>query len=95
MDGLPDGLYRYTILQISDLHAGAGIPRHYIDQVVQKALNQPMDIIVLTGDIAEGNFSKYQHRVEPISQLKVSHESIKYLTFWPQLHNNSFQIGMF
>lgn len=47
MDGLPDGLHRYTILLISDLHAGAGIPHHYVDQVVQKALNQPMNITCL------------------------------------------------
>lgn len=67
--GLPDGLSHYTILQISDLHAGAGIPRHYVEQVVHQALKQPVDCIVLTGDIADGDFSKYQHRVEPISRL--------------------------
>ena len=69
VDGLPDGLNHYTILQISDLHAGAGIPRQYVEQVVEKTLNQPVDCIVLTGDIADGDFRKYQHRVEPISRL--------------------------
>ncbi|RYE14431.1 MAG: metallophosphoesterase [Sphingobacteriaceae bacterium] len=69
INGLPAALVNYTILQISDLHAGAGINRVYVENVVQKAIVQKVDIIVLTGDIADGSFEKYKDRVEPLSSI--------------------------
>jgi predicted MPP superfamily phosphohydrolase len=67
--GLPHALENYTILQISDLHAGAGINAKYVNEVVQKAMYTKADVIVLTGDIADGSFEKYQHSLNSLSQL--------------------------
>jgi hypothetical protein len=59
----------YTILQISDLHAGPAIDRDYVENVLGKVRNIKVDIIALTGDIADGKFSKYHDRVAPIAEL--------------------------
>ncbi|MBD8080813.1 metallophosphoesterase [Chryseobacterium caseinilyticum] len=66
---LPDELHNFSILQISDLHAGAGIDKQYVDRVVEKALNLNADIVVLTGDIADGSFEKYQHNLQSLSRI--------------------------
>jgi predicted MPP superfamily phosphohydrolase len=59
----------YTILQISDLHAGPAIDRAYVENVLKKVKGIKVDIIALTGDIADGKFSKYHDRVAPIAEL--------------------------
>jgi predicted MPP superfamily phosphohydrolase len=59
----------YTILQISDLHAGPAIDRVYVKNVLRKVNDLKVDIIALTGDIADGKFSKYHDRVAPIAEL--------------------------
>jgi predicted MPP superfamily phosphohydrolase len=59
----------YIILQISDLHAGPAIDRGYVENVLGKIKNIKVDVIALTGDIADGKFSKYQERAAPIAVL--------------------------
>ena len=66
---LPAALENFTILQISDLHAGAGINRAYVEKVTRQALDLKADVIVLTGDIADGDFEKYKSHVEPLARL--------------------------
>jgi hypothetical protein len=66
---LSEALEGYTILQISDLHAGPAIDRNYIENVLLKVKDLEVDLIALTGDIADGIFSKYQDRVAPIAKL--------------------------
>lgn len=66
---LPKDLEGYSIIQISDLHAGAGIDRKYVENVVEKINNLEADVVVMTGDIADGNFEKYKDNVEPLSKL--------------------------
>ena len=66
---LPSELHNFSVLQISDLHAGAGIDEQYVENVVTKSLNLKADLIVLTGDIADGNFEKYQHNLKSLSKL--------------------------
>lgn len=66
---LPEELHGYTIAHISDLHAGPTINIKYVQNVVEQVLNLKADVVVLTGDIADGSFSKYSDRVEPLSLL--------------------------
>ncbi|CAM4432350.1 hypothetical protein SAMN06265348_12712 [Pedobacter westerhofensis] len=66
---LAPSLEGYTILQISDLHAGPAIDRSYVENVLKKVGDIKVDVIALTGDIADGNFSKYHDRVAPIAEL--------------------------
>ena len=66
---LPEELSGYTIAHISDLHAGPTINVKYVANVVDKVLSLNADVVVLTGDIADGSFNKYHDRVEPLSLL--------------------------
>ncbi|MBD8488504.1 metallophosphoesterase [Echinicola sp. CAU 1574] len=66
---LPSSLENYKILQLSDLHTGPGINAAYVDNVIDMALRQEADIVVLTGDIADGNFEKYKDSLKPLSKL--------------------------
>ena len=76
---LPVALENYTILQISDLHAGAGISRAYVEKVVRQAIGLKADVIVLTGDIADGNFEMFRDHVEPLARL-TAHAPVLYIT---------------
>lgn len=66
---LPDELHGYTIAHISDLHAGPTINVEYVQNVVEQVLDLNADVVVLTGDIADGSFKKYFDRVEPLALL--------------------------
>ena len=66
---LASSLDGYTILQISDLHAGPAIDRSYVENVLEKVKEIQVDVIALTGDIGDGDFSKYHDRVAPIAEL--------------------------
>ena len=69
MKDLPVALQNYSILQITDLHAGAGIDREYVQHVVDVARGTKVDLIALTGDIADGDFSKFKDCLEPLQEL--------------------------
>ncbi|RYZ77884.1 MAG: metallophosphoesterase [Proteobacteria bacterium] len=66
---LPTDLEGYRIVQISDLHAGPGIGRNYVQNVVDQVLTLKADLVVLTGDIGDGTFEKYKDRTEPLPAL--------------------------
>ncbi|MCF0057181.1 metallophosphoesterase [Dyadobacter sp. CY356] len=76
---LPLALEKFTILQISDLHAGAGINRAYVENVVGQVISFVPDVIVLTGDIADGEHKKYKNHVQPLSRL-TGHAPVLYIT---------------
>ena len=69
INNLPSSLENYKIVQISDLHTGPGIDAAYVNTSVEMALNQKADLIVLTGDIADGSFERYQSHLAPLSKL--------------------------
>ncbi len=76
--GLPVDLEGFRIVQISDLHAGAGISQAYVKNVVEMALPLKPDVFALTGDIADGSFEKYQTRLEPLTLL-IKHAPVLYI----------------
>jgi len=69
IEKLAPSLEGFVILQISDLHAGPAIDRAYVENVLRKVKDIKVDVIALTGDIADGKFSKYHDRVAPIAAL--------------------------
>lgn len=56
---LPASLEGFRIAQITDLHIGLTIRKNYVEKVVEKTLAAATDLIVLTGDIADGDINKY------------------------------------
>lgn len=58
------------IVQISDLHVGPTIHKNYVEHVVRKSNELHADLVVLTGDIVDGNLKDLQEHVEPLRNLK-------------------------
>ncbi|MFL9835579.1 metallophosphoesterase [Chryseobacterium terrae] len=79
VENSPSELDNFTILQISDLHAGAGIDEKYVENVINQSLKTNADIVVLTGDIADGSFEKYEKNLKSLSRL-VDRFSVYYVT---------------
>ncbi len=88
--GLEPDLENYTIVQVSDLHAGPGIGKQFVDRVVEKVMSLKTDIIVLTGDIADGKFDRFKDRVESLSKLS-SHCPTLYITGNHEYYKDSHQ----
>ncbi len=60
----------FTIAQISDLHVGSTIQRDYVERTVGLIEKIAPDLIVFTGDFADGYVGDLQHHTEPLGQLQ-------------------------
>ena len=67
---LPSGFPGIKIVQISDLHVGALITRTEVEFVVDEVLKQKPDVIVVTGDLADGTVELLRNSLAPLSRLK-------------------------
>lgn len=65
------------VVQISDLHVGPIIQTEYVEKVVEQILNLQPDIIVATGDIADGDATKLWIHLEPFRKIQ---QPILYVT---------------
>lgn len=92
---LPKELENFTIAQISDLHAGPGIGLEYVENVVNQVLGLNPDIVVLTGDIADGDFEKYHNRVAPLSRLSEKNQALYVTGNHEFIHDSTKWIGHF
>ena len=75
VNDLNENLSGFKIAQISDLHVGATIRKRYVEKVVTKINNLKSDIVVLTGDIGDGNVREYREDIAPIGNLKSTYGS--------------------
>ncbi len=65
-------LTELKIVQISDLHVGPLIRHDYVAKVVQKVNELTPDIVVLTGDVADGDASVLTAQLQPLTKIKAS-----------------------
>lgn len=65
----PPALQAMKIVQISDLHIGIMIRRNYVEKVVQKVNALKPDLIVLTGDVADGTPDDLVDQLQPLTKL--------------------------
>lgn len=63
----------FKIVQLTDLHLSNLLDEKWIDEVVQKTNEQQPDLIVITGDLADGNASKHHETLKPLSKLKAKY----------------------
>ena len=70
VDGLPDALEGFRIVQISDLHAGLTIARPFVETVVEMVNELDADIVAFTGDMADGKVADLHQDVEPLSGIR-------------------------
>ena len=70
---LPRALDGFTIVQLSDLHAGMTIDRGFVQRVVDHANRLSPDLIALTGDLVDGKVPDLRDDVAPLAQLRARH----------------------
>lgn len=75
VSGLACGNPRATlkIAQITDLHVGPTIRKKFVDSVVKLANEAEPDLIVLTGDLADGMVGELLSETAPLAGLKAKH----------------------
>jgi predicted MPP superfamily phosphohydrolase len=70
---LPAGLNGFTIAHLSDLHLDLVHGRRWLADVVRKTNALEPDLIVITGDLAEGSVSQFRNEVKPLEELAAPH----------------------
>ncbi len=69
VENLSNHLDGFSIVQITDIHAGSTIRLPYIQRVVNITKHLHGDIIVFTGDIADVRISNLKNDVKPFAEL--------------------------
>ena len=69
LQGLDDSFDGYRIVQLTDLHIGQLLKRPWLEAVVEKVNRLDADLIVLTGDMIEGDVRKLANEVVPYAWL--------------------------
>ena len=67
---LPNGLKNFKIAHITDLHVGSQIKAEMVNSVVEKINAINPDIVVFTGDAADGSVENYGKEMEPLKGIK-------------------------
>lgn len=72
---LPNDLEGFRILQITDIHVSPTIKRNYVRAIVDQVSNQNPDVIVFTGDLADGSVPILRDDVAPLKDLSAPYGS--------------------
>ena len=76
----PETIKNFKIAQISDLHVGLlHLNQKWLEKIVCEINFQKPDIVVITGDLAEGDFERVSKMLVPLKNLK-SNSGIFYIT---------------
>jgi predicted MPP superfamily phosphohydrolase len=70
---LPAELDGFTLVQLSDLHLDLVHGRKWLAGVVERTNALNPDLIVITGDLAEGSVAQFTDEVEPLGDLSAPH----------------------
>ena len=60
-----------TICHLTDLHLGANYDINYVNKIVNKIKNERIDLIVITGDLVDGNIPVTKEIFKPFEKLIV------------------------
>jgi hypothetical protein len=82
--GLSASLEGLRIAQISDLHVGPTIRRAFVESVVDAVEAEHPDLIVFTGDLADGDPDELAEHVQPLARLRAP------LGFWFVTGNHEY-----
>jgi predicted MPP superfamily phosphohydrolase len=75
IDGLPQALHGFTIVQISDLHVGPTVKAPYVRAVVDRINRLGADAVAITGDLVDGRVRDLASDVAPLADLRSRHGS--------------------
>ncbi|KND60759.1 putative phosphoesterase [Candidatus Burkholderia verschuerenii] len=70
---LPSALQGFTIVQISDIHVGPTIKRHYVERIVAAVNGLRPDLIAVTGDVVDGSVPHLADHTRPLGELSARH----------------------
>jgi predicted MPP superfamily phosphohydrolase len=73
IDDLPAALDGFTIAQISDIHVGPTIKRHYVERIVAAVNGLKPDLIAVTGDVVDGTVPNLAEHTRPLAGLSARH----------------------
>lgn len=73
LDKLPQALDGFTIVQLTDLHVGLSIDRHFVQRVVDRTNDLAPDLIALTGDFVDGKVEDLRDEIAPLANLRAQH----------------------
>lgn len=79
IEGLPQELDGYTIVQISDVHVGETIKGDFLEALVERTNALKPDLVALTGDLTEGYVKDIGDQVRCIGDLKAT-DGVCYVT---------------
>lgn len=96
----PELMHSTRMVQISDLHVGQTIlGKKWLQSVVDKILHLNPDILVVTGDLADGKFDTVAPMLEPLAQIRCqkfyvtgNHEYISGADWEPHLKKLGFEV---
>jgi len=63
-------LANFQIVQLSDIHIGPTIKGDYVQALVDRVNTLNADVVVITGDVVDGDVSHLAPDTEPLAQLK-------------------------
>ncbi len=69
IDDLTQELEGFSIAHLSDLHIGSGVDAKFVEKMIELTLSFPADVVVMTGDIADGNFYDYKNAADSFARL--------------------------
>ena len=69
-DKLPKGENNLRIVQLTDLHLGPWVGLPLLRQIVEKTIAANPDIVVVTGDLADGNLENREDELEILRKIK-------------------------
>lgn len=70
---LPRSLDGFSIVQLTDMHIGLTIDRHFVQRVVDLANQLAPDLVALTGDFVDGKVDDLHEEVAPLANLRAKH----------------------
>lgn len=88
LPGLPPELEGKVLLQLSDLHLGNVLGKRWLEKIIARANALTPDIIVVTGDLVDGNVGRVEPLRESLQKLNAP------LGIWAVTGNHEFYAGL-
>jgi len=73
LERLPVQMNGFRIVQLTDMHIGSVLGREWVSMLVESVNSVKPDLVVLTGDIVDGDVTHLSGEIEPLSRLKAAH----------------------
>ncbi len=70
VDGLDEALDGLTIAQLSDIHVGPAYGARMVASLVERVNRERPDVVVLTGDIADGDIGDFMRGAHPLARIE-------------------------